>query len=210
MTSQNWVSLLQSPQAVWSGAGTLLNTTSTGVTISPRPTPNTADYNAFMPQGGFMVGTLIRVAARGWLTTTTSSGTLSFQLATNIGNTGTTYVVLATTGGITTGTTAMTGIQWKCEALIRCTSVATAGTLATQGEFGLQGLLASGVALAANPQVLTTGTSIGATFPMPAISGETAATVDTTQTQGIAMRCIQTTSTCSVQLTQWLVESTSI
>jgi len=204
VANQNWGNILIPSQAVWSGAGTVLNTTSTGVTISPRPTPNTADYNAFVPAGGFYPGMLISITARGFLTTTTSSGTLSFNLATNIGNTGTTYVTLATTGGITTGTTALTGIQWKLEALIRCTAVATSGTLATQGEFALQGLLASGTALAANPQALTTGVSIGNSFPMPAISGETSATVDTTQTQGIALRCVQTTSTCTVQCTQWL------
>jgi hypothetical protein len=206
LTSQNWVSLLQPPQHVWSGAGTVLNTAATA-TISPRPTPNTADYNAFVPAGSLAVGSLIRVTARGFLTTTGTSTTATWFLGSNIGNTGTTYVTLATTNGISTGTTVLTGIQWKLEALIRCTAVATAGTLATQGELSLQGLLASGAALAANPQALTTGASIGAAFPMPAISGETAATVDTTQTQGIALRATLAGANATIQLTQWLVES---
>jgi hypothetical protein len=203
MANQSWGNILIPGQHVWSGAGTVMNTATTA-TISPRPTPNTADYNAFVPAGSFYQGMLIQVTARGFITTTTTSGTLTFFLASNIGNTAQTYVTLATTGGITTGTTALTGIQWKLEALIRCTSVATSGTLATQGEFAMQGLLASGTALAASPQALTTGVSIGNSFPMPAISGETAATVDTTQTQGIALRCTQATSACTVQCTQWL------
>lgn len=203
MANQNWGNILIPAQTVWSGAGTALSTATTA-TISPRPTPNTADYNAFVPAGGFYPGMLIAVTARGFVTTTTTSTTLTFFLATNIGNTGTTYVTLATTNGITTGTTAMTGIQWKLEALIRCTSIATSGALATQGEFALYGLLASGAALAANPQALTTGTSIGNAFPLPAISGETSATVDTTQTQGIALRATLAGANATVQCTQWL------
>lgn len=203
MANQNWGNILIPAQTVWSGAGTALSTATTA-TISPRPTPNTADYNAFVPAGGFYPGMLIAVVARGFVTTTTTSTTLTFFLASNIGNTGTTYVTLATTGGISTGTTAMTGIQWKLEALIRCTAVATSGTLATQGEFGFYGLLASGAALAANPQALTTGTSIGNAFPLPAISGETTATVDTTQTQGIALRATLAGANATVQCTQWL------
>jgi hypothetical protein len=203
LANQTWGNILIPAQTVWSGAGTALSTATTA-TISPRPTPNTADYNAFVPAGGFYPGMLIAVVARGFVTTTTTSTTLTFFLASNIGNTGTTYVTLATTGGISTGTTAMTGIQWKLEALIRCTAVATSGTLVTQGEFGFYGLLASGAAVAANPQALTTGTSIGNAFPLPAISGETTATVDTTQTQGIALRATLAGANATVQCTQWL------
>lgn len=200
MANQNWMSLLQPSQHLWSGAGTVMNTATTA-TLSPRPTPNTADYNVFVPAGGFYQGMLIRVTARGFLTTVATSGTLTFFLASNIGNTGTTYVTLASTVGITTGTTIITGIQWKYEALVRCTAVATSGTLATQGEFYLGN---SGAAVPANPIALTA--TPGMLIPTPNISGETAATVDTTQTQGIALRCTQATSTCTVQLTQWLVE----
>jgi hypothetical protein len=201
VASQNWVSLLQPPQNVWSGAGTALSTAATA-TISPLPTPNTADYNAFIPAGSLMVGTLIRVTARGFLTTTGTSTTATVFLGSNIGNTGTTYVTLATAAGLTTGTTVLTGLQWTLRALIRCTLVATAGTLATQGELIL------GTNVTAPTLVTPPVNSI--MLPMPSASGETAATVDTTQTQGIALRCTQATSTCTVRVTQWMVESTSI
>jgi hypothetical protein len=204
VANQNWVSLLQPPQNVWSGAGTVLNTATTA-TISPRPTPNTADYNVFVPSGGFNVGTLLRVTARGFLTTTGTSTTATWFLGSNIGNTGTTYVTLATTNGITTGTTVLTGVQWKLEALIRCTLVATSGTLATQGELSFGGIT-SVPAAAANPFPLTGAASVSAWVPLPAASGETAATVDTTQTQGIALRGTLAGANATIQLTQWLVE----
>ena len=197
MANQNWVSLLQPPQHLWSGAGTVLNTATTA-TISPRPTPNTADYNAFVPAGGFAVGTLLRVTARGFITSTTTSTTATWFLASNIGNTGTTYVTLATTAGLATSTTAITGAQWKLEAVIRCTAVATSGTLATQGE----------LYVSQNPstaQTLNTA-SAGINLYLPNASGETAATVDTTQTQGIALRATLAGANATIQCTQWLVE----
>jgi len=197
MANQNWVSLLQPPQHLWSGAGTVMNTATTA-TLSPRPTPNTPDYNAFVPAGGLSQGTLIRVTARGFLTTVASSGTLTFFLGSNIGNTATTYVTLATTAALTTGTSVITGLQWDLRALIRCTAIATSGTLATQGE------LRVGTNVTAPTLVTPPVNEIK--LPMPSASGETAATVDTTQTQGIALRCTQVTSTCTVQLTQWAVE----
>ena len=197
MASQNWVSLLQPPQHLWSGAGTVMNTATTA-TLSPRPTPNTPDYNAFVPAGAFYQGMLIRVTARGFITTVATSGTLVFSLASNIGNTATTYVTLAATAALTTGTAVITGLQWDLRALIRCTSVATSGALATQGE------LRVGTNVTAPTLVTPPVNEIK--LPMPSASGETSATVDTTQTQGIALRCVQTTSTATVQLTQWLVE----
>jgi hypothetical protein len=205
VASQNWVSLLTPAQNVWSGAGTTLNTATTA-TISPRPTPNTADYNGFVAAGGFYPGMLIRVLARGFLTTTGTSTTATFFLGSNIGNTGTTYVTLVTTNGITTGTTVLTGVQWKLEALIRCTLVATSGTLATQGELSLMGIT-SVPAAAANPFPLTGAASVSVGIPMPAASGETAATVDTTQTQGIALRATLAGANATISCTQWALEA---
>lgn len=209
MANQSWVSLLNpaSPQA--SGAGTALSTAATA-TVSPV-TGSTADVAQVQPAGqpyGWYAGLLVRVTARGFLTTTATSTTFTPFLAARVGNAGSTWVTLATCGGITTGTTVLTGIPWKAEALIRCTSVASSGnTVSTQGEFGLQGLLASGAALAANPQVLTTGLSIGGSFPFPSASGETAAAVDTTQLQGLSMRATLAGANATVQLTHWLVEA---
>lgn len=201
MANQNWVSLLPSSQAAWSGPGTALTTAATA-TISPlpvSPTPNTSDYNVPVPQGMFYNGMLIRVTARLFITTVASSGTLVFSLASNIGNTGTTYVTLASTAALTTGTTVLTGLQCDLRALIRCTAVAASGTLATSGELR--------VGTNATAPTLVTPPVNEIKLPMPSASGETAATVNTLATQGIALRCVQTTSTCTVQCTQWLVEA---
>lgn len=197
MTNQNWVSLLTPYQAAWTGAGTAYSGAATG-TISPTPTPNTADYNAYVTAGGFYPGMLIRVLARGYLTTTGTSTTATWLLGSNIGNTGTTYVTLATTTGLTTGTGAIIGLQWKLEALIRCTAVATSGTLNTQGELSFT------TAVPAAPAAIAANTM---TLPMPNISGETAATVNTLQTQGIALRCTMAAANATVGCTQWLVEA---
>ena len=115
-------------------------------------------------------------------------------------------VVLCTTVGQTTGTTAVTGIQWECEALIRCTAVASSGsTVSTQGTWTL---FNSGAAVPANPLTLTSSTALD--FPMPNISGETAASVDTTQPQGIQMCATGTASSGRIQCTQWLVEALNL
>ena len=200
MADQDWVSLLpQGDQSPFQGPGTLLNTATTA-TISPMPTGATADYNKPMLSQDWRVGKLLEVWARGFITTTASSGTLTFFLATNIDNTGTTYVTLATTAAITTGTTVSTGLQWQLNGLIRCTAVATSGnTLSTQGMFTV---LNNTTAPTLNAQ--TNGVMLCA--PMPAASGETAAAVNTMRTQGIALRCTQVTSTCSVQCTQWIIK----
>jgi hypothetical protein len=197
VASQNWVSLLQPPQNVWSGLGTSYSGTAPA-TISPVPTPNTADYNVFVPAGGLAVGSLIRVTARGFLTTTGTSTTTTWFLGSNIGNTGTTYVTLATTASLTTGTTVLTGLQWDLRAIIRCTLVATAGTLATQGELRL--------ATNVTTPTLVTPPVNEIKLPMPTASGETAATVDTTQTQGIALRASMVAANCTIRCTQWMVE----
>src|SRR5215831_9377932 len=98
MADQDWVSSFpQSDQVPWTGAGTAL-TTATTATISPMPTSATADYNKQMNGTDWRVGKMIEVLARGFVTTVATSGTLAFFLATNIDNTGTTYVTLATTG----------------------------------------------------------------------------------------------------------------
>ena len=209
MASQNWVSLLNPAAPRGSGAGTGVSTATTA-TISPA-TAGGADVAQVNPEGlpqGWYPGLLIRVTARFFLTTTSSSTTFTPLLAARVGNSGSTYVTLATANGITTGTTVLTGIQGKLEALIRCTGIASSGnTVSTQGELGLLGLLASGAALAANPQALTTGASIGAAFPLPAASGEQAAAVDTTQLQGLSMRATLAGANATIQLTQWLVEA---
>ena len=209
MASQSWVSLLNPGSPYASGAGAVLNTAVTA-TISPvTGLATTADVAVVGASGqplGWYPGLLIRVTARGFLTTTATSTTATLFLAANKGNTGT-FVTLATAPGITTSTTVLTGLQWKLEALIRCTAVAVSGnTVSTQGELGLLGV-STAPAAEPNPVVLTGAQSLASTIPLPLASGETAAAVDTTQLQGICMRGTLAGANATVQLTQWLVEA---
>jgi hypothetical protein len=204
MPNQAWVGLLNQGPA-WSGAGTLLNTAATA-TISPQPSSN-YDFpiqNGGLPYGWY-AGLILRVTASGFITTVSTSGTLTFLLAANTTNgTGTTYTTLATSAGITTGTTVTTGIQWELYARIRCTAIASSGnTLSTQGVMRF-----TNNATAPTLNAVTNAVTLSA--GLPAISGETAAAVNTAGASpaiGVALRCTQATSTCSVQLSEWLLEA---
>jgi hypothetical protein len=195
---QSWSGLLNgSPQ--WTGAGTALATAATA-TISPVPGGLDVPVQPAGQPYGWYAGLLLRVTARGFLTSTTTSTTATFLLASRVGNTGSTYVTLATSAGLATGTTAVTGAPWWLEAFIRCTAVATSGsTVSTQGNMNVS----------QNPstaQTLNTA-SAGVNLWLPSASGETAASVDTTQLQGISMRATLAGANATVQLTQWAVEA---
>jgi hypothetical protein len=201
MANQQWVSCLTGgPYA--SGAGTALSTATTA-TISPTTgvgvTSDVAVVAAWQP------GMLVRIVARGFLTTTTTSTTATIFLRANKGNAGT-YTTLATPVGITTGTTAITGIQWEIEAVARCTAIASSGnTVLTMGRLSLGN---SGAAVPANPIALTGTSGIGPLF-MPNASGETAAAVDTTQLTGICCQGTLAGANATIQLSQWIVETLS-
>jgi hypothetical protein len=196
MADQDWVSLFpQGDQIPWSGPGTALSTAATA-TISPLPSGVTADFNKYINAADWRVGKIIRVTARGFITTTASAGTLTFFLGTNIDNAGTTYVTLATTAAIATPASAITGLQWELTANSRVTAVASSGnTISTQGLFKCATTLTPTIA-----------TASGITAGMPNASGETAAAVNTLRTQGFALRCTQATSLCTVQCTHWFLE----
>lgn len=196
MADQDWVSgFPQSDQIPFSGPGTALSTATTA-TISPIPTGQTADYNKPMNGSDWRVGKNIRVWARGFITTTATATTATFFLATNIDNTGTTYVTLATTAAIATPASALTGLPWSLLATIRCTAVATSGnTLATQGVMEFQTTAAPSLA-----------TSSGIVAGMPNASGETNAAVNTMRTQGIALRATLAGANATIQCTQWFLE----
>lgn len=199
MAYQDWVSLINdSPQAA--GAGVALNTATTA-TLSPVM-GNAADVAQVNPAsaGGWYPGMLIRVKARGFLTTTGTSTTLAFQLAARVGNSGATYVTVAAHAKVlNTGTGAITGIPWQLEGTIRCTAVAASGnTLAAEAE----------MTIGDNPataQTIGTATA-GINLYLPSASGEQVSAVDTTQLQGISMRAALAGANATVQLTQWLVE----
>ena len=201
MSYQEWISLITPSTIQGSGPGATLNTATTA-TLSPV-TGGTADVAQVNVEGafqGWQAGMLIRVTARGYITSTTTSTTVTFLLAARVGNTGTTYVTLTTSAGLATSATAQTGNPWKLEALIRCTNVATSGnTVATQGEMWVS-------QNPATAQTLNTG-SAGVNLYLPSASGETNAAVDTTQIQGISLRGTLAGANATVVCTQWLVEA---
>lgn len=200
MAGQYWVSLLNPASSQASGAGTALSTATTA-TISPTTgagaTSDVAVVNAASQPLGWSAGLNVRVTARGFLTTVATAGTLTFFLRANKGNAGT-YTTLATSAAVSTPAAANTGIQWTLRMLCRCTAIATSGsTVSTQGELTFYPLAA---------QTVLTASAVTA-VALPNLSGETAAAVDTTQVTGIGLACTQATSTCTVQLTEWLVEA---
>ena len=198
MTSQNWVSLITPDTIQGSGPGATLNTATTA-TLSPV-TGSAADAAQVNPPGayqGWAVGDLIRVCGRGYVTTTATSTTMTILLASRVGNAGTTYVTLATSAGVATGTGALTGLPWQIDGLIRCTNVATSGnTVSSQFTMWLQN--------SASPAVATANCVM---ISAPNASGETAAAVDTTQIQGLSLRGTLAGANATVVCTEWLVEA---
>jgi hypothetical protein len=202
MANQNWVSLISGAASLNSGAGAVLNTATTA-TISPV-TGASADVAQVQPGGqylGFYDGLLIRVTARGFITTTGTSTTATFLLASRVGNTGSTYITLATSAGIATGTGTLTGVPWQLDGTIRCTEVATSGnTISTQAKLNFPNNVTA-------PSIGAVTNGVELVAFLPSVSGETAAAVDTTQLQGISMRATLAGANATIQLTQWLVEA---
>jgi hypothetical protein len=197
MANQNWVSLL-TPGAPAAGAAFTVGAST--ATLSPvlGSAADTAQVNPPGQYLGWQASMLSRVTARGFVSTAATGGSLTFLLAARVGNAGSTYVTLASTAAITSPAAVNTGIQWKMEGLIRCTAVAASGnTVAAQGEISF-GVLAAQTLLTATAQVWVA---------MPNASGETASAVDTTQVQGLSLRCTGTAASGTVQCTQWLVEA---
>lgn len=197
MADQTWVNLLNPDNAASSGAGTAL-TTATTAAISPQAASNIdfAVVNAGGQYLGWKPSRLIRVTARGFITTTATGTTATWLLRANKQNGGT-FVTLATTAGVATPAAANTGLPWKLEALIRCTAVAASGnTVSTQGELTIMPIAAQTI-LTASAEV-----SVG----MPNASGETLAAVDTSVYQGIQLAATLAGANATIQCTQWLVE----
>jgi len=204
MANQQWVSLINGGSTRSTGPGTTLNTATTA-TISPcQAGALTADVAVVNPDGyqlGWYAGMLIRVTARGYVNTGSTTSNLSWLLTANVGNTGGTYKTLATTTTLALGTGSLTGLQWTLDALVRCSAVSqTAGTMLTQGDVRLPN------AVPGAPLALTTANAM--ILPLPNISGETSmATVDTTQISGIGLRATLSAAFGAVACTEWLVEA---
>jgi hypothetical protein len=202
MSYQEWMSLLTPSTIQGSGPGATLNTATTA-TLSPV-TGASADVAQVNVEGafqGWQVGTRLLWFAQGYLTTTATSTTFTPLIAARIGNTGSTYVTLATAAAITTGTTVLTGLQWVSYGMIRCTNVATSGnTVSTQGRFEI-------LNNATAPTLNTATNGVALCAPMPSASGEAVSAVDTTQVQGISLRGTLAGANATVVCTQWDVIS---
>lgn len=199
MASQSWMSLINPASVQATGAGALLSGAGTA-TISPV-TGGGADVVQVLPPGqpgSWYPGMVIRLLAHGVTTFTGSGTTLTFFLASRVGNTGSTYVTLASTGSITGASSAIGAVNWRMSAIIRCLAVATSGnTLGIMGEMPFE------VTSTAPSYVGTANTE---TAYMPS-GGEAAVAVDTTQLQGLSLRCTITGANVSTQVVQWLAEA---
>jgi hypothetical protein len=212
VSGQNWVSLLN-PNAYASGAGAAATLAASGTfVLSPQSGVTNQDVAVVQQAGayqGWDDGLLIAITARGYYTSTTTTGTLTFQIRYNKGNStaAASQTVLLATNGITTPTSVVTGMQWTLRALLRCTEIAVSGTntVSAQGELNFHVIAGSPPALPASPVLMSTAPGIS--IPMPNASGETATQVDTTQMAGINLGCTSTAAQGTVQLTQWLVEA---
>lgn len=205
MANQSWVSLINAGNPASTGAGAALSTATTAA-LSPQASVANQDVAVVNAAGsplGWYPGMIMRVIAHGILTTTTTSTTATIFLRANKVNGGSTFVTLATAVGITTGTTAVTGINWVVEAIVRCTAVASSGnTVSTQGRLTMGN---SGAALPANPIALTA--TPGMVLPLPNSGGENAAAVDTTVFQGIQLAGTLAGANATLQCTNWIVEA---
>ena len=202
MSNNEYFSLITPATPHGSGAGAVLNTATTA-TLSPV-LGSGADVNQINFEGAFQgweAGALYWWWAQGFITTTATSTTFTPFLAARVGNTGATYVTIATAAGITTGTTALTGLQWVSHGIIRCTAIATSGnTVAAQGRFEFPNN-------ATAPTIGAATNGVALVAPMPAASGEAVSAIDTTQIQGISFRGTLAGANATVQLTQWLLAS---
>lgn len=205
MASQSWVSLVNNATTQGSGAGTALSSGTSAATISPTTgagaTQDVAVINAAGQPLGWYPGLIIEITARGYITTTSTTGNLAFAVNLNKTNSGTYTAITGAHATLATGTGAITGIPWKLTAHIRCTAVATSGnTVAAQGEMIVS-------ASPSSTQTIGTATA-GLNVYLPSASGETATAIDTTQMWGICLRCTPSVSASStVALTQWFVEA---
>lgn len=210
MASQNWVSLLN-PSTFSSGPGASLTLAASTQVASPVTGVANQDVVAIQAAGqylGWSDGLLIRVTARGFYTSTTTTGTLTFKIMYNKGNNTAiaSQTTILTHSGITTPTSAVTGMQWELTAQLRCTAVATSGnTISGQGQLHFFIIPGSPPTVPATPAVLSSGP--GWAVALPNISGETATAVDTTQLAGINLSVTGTAAQGTLQCTQWLVEA---
>lgn len=191
------------PGAPWQTAsGTALASAATA-TISPQGAGGTGD-DPLIAAYYFTQGLMVRVRARGVYTvgSTATNGTFAIYTgAAGSGSAGTAGTALATTGALALPTS-VTGFWWKLDAYVQVRAIAQGtgtNTLYTHGEIQIQTATASGTT--GNVQV----------WPMPATSGPTASSVDTTiaHTLLLGATLSQATGSPSITCTQFTLESCS-
>lgn len=191
MSSQGWVSLLNSATTYQANSGAVLNTATTA-TISPQQAGTNNDFT--LPANFFYPGLTLRVSAQGLLTTTGVSTTLTVLLAANKAGS---YTTLATSAGMATGTGSLTGLPWALEGYVICSAIGSTGnTLTTQAVMY--------IATSTAPAIGTANVTIAG---LPSASGGTAAAIDTTSAQGIALRATLAGANATIQCTNWDIEA---
>jgi hypothetical protein len=197
---QYWTSSVN-PGAPWQTAsGTPLVTAATS-TISPEGAGGTGDDPQVFT---WWQGMVIRVRARGVYTNGSTATNATFTVAASTVTPGTALsggANLATTGALALPTS-VTGFWWRLQAEIQVRAFAqgtATATMYTHGELFIQTATPSGVLV--NMQV----------WPMPAVSGPTAANVDTTlaHTLGLVGTLSQATGSPSITCTSCVHEIVS-
>lgn len=195
MPNQGWGQVLNDGVPWQTTSGTALSTAATA-TISPQAA-GAKDYA--VATSYFKPGAVFRLTAQGFITTTAVSTTATIFAAAGV-----TPTTLATPVGITTGTTVITGLQWAMLLICRVIALGSSGnTISSQGWLELGN---TGAAVPANPIALTAAAT-GMKLPMPNISGETAAAVDTTSAVSMMIRATLVGASATIQCTQFLIES---
>jgi hypothetical protein len=186
---QYWSSLVN-PGAPWQTAsGAVLNTAVTA-TISPEGAGGTGDDPQVLT---WWQGLTLRVEAYGVYTMGSTATNATFALGAAATGTALSTSILATTGALALPVS-VTGLFWELQAKIQCRAIAQgAGTpsLYTHGRLLIQTATASGAT--GNTQV----------WPLPAVSGPTAASIDTTvaHTLGLVATLSQITGGPSITCT---------
>lgn len=189
---QYWSSLIN-PNAPWqTTSGTVLNTAATA-TINPEGAGGTGDDPQIL---SWWQGMVIRVRARGVYTSSATATNATFALFVSASGTALSGgTALATSGPLPLVAAASAGLWWRLQAEIQVRAIAQSTatpTLYTHGEVLLQ---------TATP---TAGVANMTVWPLPATSGPTAATADTTiaHTLGLVATLSQVTGAPSITCTQ--------
>ena len=195
---QYWSSLAN-PGAPWQTASGTPAATAAAVTISPQGAGGVGDDPQVLT---WWQGMVVQVRARGVYTMGSTATTAVFSLyASATGTAASGGTSLATTGALSLPVS-VTGFWWRLQAEIQCRQIASGtstATLYTHGELLIQTATPAGTT--GNIQV----------WPMPATSGPTAGTADSTiaHTLGLVATLSQITGSPTITCTQCLHEIVS-